>query len=180
VIVLTVDNLDGRNNETLARGMREDKRACTTCHVNNEHNVVKKAPMFAGLDISHVNELSPSNITWDFLKRLRDYVSVKLLVKGIVTGEDAALCVTHGADGVIVSNHGGRNEEHCVRRSSAFPKWWLASPVACRCSWMVESDAAPMYSRLWRSAREPWESAGPRFGGWRPLVSKGLRRSSTF
>jgi isopentenyl diphosphate isomerase/L-lactate dehydrogenase-like FMN-dependent dehydrogenase len=38
-------------------------------------------------------------------------VSVKLLVKGIVTGEDAALCVTHGVDGVIISNHGGRDEE---------------------------------------------------------------------
>ena len=67
--------------------------------------------MFAGLDISRVKEHTPSNITWDFLKRLRDLVSVKLLVKGIVTGEDAALCVTHGADGVIISNHGGRNEE---------------------------------------------------------------------
>jgi len=110
-IVLTVDNMDGRNNETLARGMREDKRVCTACHINNEHNPVKKSPMYAGLDVSHANELSPSNITWDFLKRLRDHVSGKLLVKGIVTGEDAALCVTHGADGVIVSNHGGRNEE---------------------------------------------------------------------
>jgi 4-hydroxymandelate oxidase len=38
-------------------------------------------------------------------------VSVKLLVKGIVAGEDAALAVEHGADGVIVSNHGGRAEE---------------------------------------------------------------------
>jgi isopentenyl diphosphate isomerase/L-lactate dehydrogenase-like FMN-dependent dehydrogenase len=38
-------------------------------------------------------------------------VSVKLLVKGVVTGEDAALAVAHGVDGVIVSNHGGRNEE---------------------------------------------------------------------
>ena len=30
---------------------------------------------------------------------------------GIVTGEDAAIAVEHGADGVVVSNHGGRNEE---------------------------------------------------------------------
>jgi isopentenyl diphosphate isomerase/L-lactate dehydrogenase-like FMN-dependent dehydrogenase len=110
-IVLTVDNMDGRNNETLQRGMREDKRVCAACHVNNEHDYIKKAPMFTGLDISRVKEHTPSNITWDFLKRLRDLVSVKLLVKGIVTGEDAALCVTHGADGVIISNHGGRNEE---------------------------------------------------------------------
>ncbi len=110
-VVLTVDNLMGRNNETLARAMREDKRECTACHIGNSHDFVLKAPMFAGLDVSHVTEHTPSNITWDFLKRLRDLVSVKLLVKGIVTGEDAALCVSHGADGVIISNHGGRNEE---------------------------------------------------------------------
>lgn len=110
-IALTVDNMDGRNNETLQRAMRKDTRVCTTCHIDNSHDYVPKAPMFAGLDISHIKEHTPSNITWDYLKRLRDLVSVKLLVKGIVTGEDAALCVTHGADGVIISNHGGRNEE---------------------------------------------------------------------
>jgi 4-hydroxymandelate oxidase len=110
-IALTVDNLTGRNNETLARAVREDKRECTACHIGNSHDFVPKAPMFTGLDISHVKEHTPSNLTWDYLKRLRDLVSVKLLVKGIVTGEDAALCVTHGADGVIISNHGGRNEE---------------------------------------------------------------------
>lgn len=32
-------------------------------------------------------------------------------MKGVVCGEDAALAVTHGVDGIIVSNHGGRNEE---------------------------------------------------------------------
>jgi 4-hydroxymandelate oxidase len=34
-----------------------------------------------------------------------------MMVKGVVTGEDAALAVAHGADAIIVSNHGGRNEE---------------------------------------------------------------------
>jgi (S)-2-hydroxy-acid oxidase len=110
-IVLTVDYMEGRNSETLVRGMRSDTRVCTACHVNDEHDPARKAPMYAGLDVSRVTELSPSNITWDFLKRLRELVSVKLIVKGIVTGEDAALCVTHGVDAVIVSNHGGRDEE---------------------------------------------------------------------
>ena len=110
-IVLTVDYMEGRNNETLVRGMRADTRVCTACHVNNGHDAVKKAPMYAGLDVSRVTELSPSNITWDYLKRLRELVSVTLLVKGIVTGEDAVLCVKHGVDGVIISNHGGRDEE---------------------------------------------------------------------
>ncbi|HZF14555.1 MAG TPA: alpha-hydroxy acid oxidase [Steroidobacteraceae bacterium] len=110
-IILTVDYMEGRNGETLTRAVRTDTRVCTACHVDNNHDPVTKAPMYAGLDVSRVTELSPSNITWDYLKRLRDTVSVKLLVKGIVTGEDAAKCVTHGVDGVIISNHGGRDEE---------------------------------------------------------------------
>ena len=110
-IAFTVDNMPGRNNETLLRAMREDKRDCTTCHVNNSHNPLRRSPMYEGLDVGRVKELSPSALSWDYLDRLRDLVSVKLLIKGIVTGEDAAGCVEHGADGIIVSNHGGRNEE---------------------------------------------------------------------
>jgi isopentenyl diphosphate isomerase/L-lactate dehydrogenase-like FMN-dependent dehydrogenase len=36
---------------------------------------------------------------------------MKIFIKGIVTREDAELCVEHGADGIIVSNHGGRAED---------------------------------------------------------------------
>jgi len=50
-------------------------------------------------------------MTWELLQRLRDIVSVKLIVKGIVTGEDAALTLKYGVDGLVVSNHGGRQEE---------------------------------------------------------------------
>ncbi|WP_321893243.1 alpha-hydroxy-acid oxidizing protein [Paraburkholderia tropica] len=49
-----------------------------------------------------------ASFSWDDLRRLRDEWPGKLLVKGIVTTEDAARCVEFGADGVIVSNHGGR------------------------------------------------------------------------
>ena len=42
---------------------------------------------------------------------MRDTVAVKLLLKGIVTREDAQLAVEHGVDGLMVSNHGGRAEE---------------------------------------------------------------------
>lgn len=111
-IVLTVDQLsDGRNRETFARQKQLDTRVCGDCHINNDHNFVKKAPMYSGIDISRVKRHTPANMEWSYLDRLRDLVSVKLLVKGIVAGEDAALCVQHGADGVVVSNHGGRSDE---------------------------------------------------------------------
>ena len=41
---------------------------------------------------------------------MRDSTRVKLVIKGIVTREGADLCVKHGMDGVIVSNHGGRED----------------------------------------------------------------------
>lgn len=110
-IVLTVDSMPSRNTETLTRAMRSDTRNCSACHINNSHDRLRKAPMFDGLDVSRATTISPPNITPGFLDKLRALVSVKLLVKGVVTGEDAALAVAHGMDGIIVSNHGGRNEE---------------------------------------------------------------------
>ena len=113
-IVLTVDSTvthEVRNSETLKRATRADSRVCTACHAGNRHDMWLKAPLFADLDVSHVHELSPPNLTLEWLRRLRERVRGKLIVKGIVTGEDAALAVREGIDGIIVSNHGGRNEE---------------------------------------------------------------------
>jgi len=47
----------------------------------------------------------------DYLARIRAAWPGKVVVKGIVTREDAELCLKHGVDGIIVSNHGGRAEE---------------------------------------------------------------------
>ncbi len=50
-------------------------------------------------------------MTWEFIDRLRGIVKGKLVLKGIMTGEDAKEALRHGVDGLIVSNHGGRAEE---------------------------------------------------------------------
>ena len=91
--------------------MLADSRHCEDCHTGNAHDMWRRAPMFAGLDVSHVSALAPTDLTGAFLDRLRTIVKGRLFVKGVVTGEDAALAVKHGADAIIVSNHGGRNEE---------------------------------------------------------------------
>jgi 4-hydroxymandelate oxidase len=67
--------------------------------------------VFDGFDVSKVRGLPPLNLTWDFVKRLQDTTSMQVVLKGIVTREDAELAVEHGVDGLIVSNHGGRAEE---------------------------------------------------------------------
>lgn len=50
-------------------------------------------------------------LTWEFLDRLRNETQMKILVKGIVTKEDAERCLEHSVDGIIVSNHGGRADD---------------------------------------------------------------------
>ena len=47
-------------------------------------------------------------LTWEDLGEIAAEAGVPLLVKGLLTAEDAALAVEHGAAGVVVSNHGGR------------------------------------------------------------------------
>ncbi|HME39940.1 MAG TPA: alpha-hydroxy acid oxidase [Steroidobacteraceae bacterium] len=110
-IFLTVDSPPGRNTETLLRTMRRDTRVCTQCHIGGSHDMWRKAPMFTGIDVSAVTQLSPTVLNVAFLERLRKLVTVKFLVKGIVTAEDATLAMQAGVDGVVVSNHGGRQEE---------------------------------------------------------------------
>jgi len=51
-----------------------------------------------------------SSMTWDYIDRLKAATAMKVVVKGIVTAEDASSCVRHGVDAVYVSNHGGRAE----------------------------------------------------------------------
>ena len=122
-IVLTVDGRNARrNNETLARAMLVDSRQCTDCHINNSHDSLRKSPMYQGLDMSQVTGPVPKDLTPSYLDRLRSLVKVKLLVKGIMTGDDAEVAVAHGFDGLIVSNHGGRNEETLHATIDALPE----------------------------------------------------------
>lgn len=48
------------------------------------------------------------SLSWDFIHWLRSVTKLPLLVKGIVTREDAIEAVNHGVEGIVVSNHGGR------------------------------------------------------------------------
>ena len=58
-----------------------------------------------------MTNLYGTGMTWEFVDRLRRIVKGKLVLKGIMTGEDAKEALRHGVDGIIVSNHGGRAEE---------------------------------------------------------------------
>jgi isopentenyl diphosphate isomerase/L-lactate dehydrogenase-like FMN-dependent dehydrogenase len=69
--------------------------------------------------------------------RIRDGTSMKLWIKGILTPEDAELCVEHGVDGIVVSNHGGRAEDSGLSTIEVLPE--IARAVAGRIPILIDS-----------------------------------------
>src|SRR6202167_3135139 len=110
VLAWTIDLLAGRNTETASRFRRIDNRQCTDCHGEPFGSVNQQRPMFDGLDMKGAAVNSPT-FTWEYVDRLKKATRMKLVLKGIETREDARLCVEHGVDGILVSNHGGRAAE---------------------------------------------------------------------
>jgi lactate 2-monooxygenase len=58
-------------------------------------------------------------INWDDIDRIREWTSLPVYLKGILRADDALLAVQHGADGLIVSNHGGRQIDGSVASAEA-------------------------------------------------------------
>src|SRR6266851_979379 len=108
VVVVTIDGGPPTNWETLARLRRTDTRHCYSCHGTSTQDFFARRPNFDGVDVSDPSSLDIANLTWDSIKRLRDTVRMKIVLKGILTHEDATLAANNGIDGIIVSNHGGR------------------------------------------------------------------------
>jgi 4-hydroxymandelate oxidase len=106
-VALTVDNTMGSNRETVKRFSKLDNRECLACHSADFKEALRAKPMYDGLEIPESNDYSRS-VDWEFVRRLRDATSMKVLIKGIVRGDDAALAVENGVDGIVVSNHGAR------------------------------------------------------------------------
>jgi 4-hydroxymandelate oxidase len=63
-----------------------------------------------------------SSISWRDVEWLRSITKLPIFVKGIVRGDDAQLALDHGASGVIVSNHGGRQLDTSIASARALPE----------------------------------------------------------
>ena len=77
--------------------------------------------MYDGIDMTGVGRQNPS-MDWAYVDRLRKEWKGKFFIKGIDTREDAHLCVEHGLDGILVSNHGGRSTETLRPTIQALPE----------------------------------------------------------
>jgi isopentenyl diphosphate isomerase/L-lactate dehydrogenase-like FMN-dependent dehydrogenase len=115
-IVLTVDLPVLGNRE-------KDKR----------NNVVIPPPPFVEANFADVEKRGQEwvSLTWESLSWLRSITSLPILLKGILTAEDALLAIEHAMDGIVVSNHGGRQLDSALASIDALPE--IVEAVAGRC-----------------------------------------------
>jgi 4-hydroxymandelate oxidase len=78
-----------------------------------------------------LGEVVDPSVTWRDLEWLRSCSSLPLLVKGILTEEDARLACEHDVDGIVVSNHGGRQLDGAPASLDALPE--VVDAVGGRC-----------------------------------------------
>lgn len=127
-ILVTCDNASTRKTLTFERAKRDDDRICASCHSVNPDRPkeilrgTRRRPQFSEInDLIWDSKYIATPVTWDFLKRLREVTTLPIIPKGIMSAEDAALCVEHGLDGVYISNHGGRAEDTSGSTISVLP-----------------------------------------------------------
>jgi isopentenyl diphosphate isomerase/L-lactate dehydrogenase-like FMN-dependent dehydrogenase len=82
-----------------------------------------------------VNPESPDQ-GWDFLATMKSWTDLPILVKGLLTAEDARLAVENGADGIVVSNHGARYLSHSPATFEVLPE--MVDAVAGRIPVLVD------------------------------------------
>ena len=143
-LVFTVDLFGGSNRETMIREARRDTRECVRCHLGGA-----PLPGVSGRVDDRDNRRKPNLVdydsvapipdvgtpTWEYIDRLKNSTKMKVLIKGIVTREDAAIAVKRGVDGLFVSNHGGRAENSLRATIDSLPEVMLGTrgriPVVC-------------------------------------------------
>ena len=107
-LVLTVDApLLGRRPRDVRNRFRLPEGLAVANLVPAGMGALPEAPSGSGLAAYFASLLDPA-LTWPDVEWLRSQTRLPVVVKGIVRGDDAALAVEHGAAGVVVSNHGGR------------------------------------------------------------------------
>jgi isopentenyl diphosphate isomerase/L-lactate dehydrogenase-like FMN-dependent dehydrogenase len=139
-VVLTVDLVGiGENRDRIDHFHRPDNPECQGCHGGALAKTMRGLGSFAksiGLDPLEIAS-DTMVVDWEVVARIRDATKLKLVIKGILTHEDARLCVENGVDAIVVSNHGGRSEDSGLSTIEVLPG--IADAVSGRIPILIDS-----------------------------------------
>lgn len=129
-IVVTVDAPPGGNRE---RDLRTGFKIPAEVGVPSVEAALGSG---RAVTIEETFALMDPALSWDRLAELASDCRVPLLVKGVLAAEDATLAIEHGAAGVVVSNHGGRQLDRCLATADALSE--VVDAVAGRGAVLVD------------------------------------------
>lgn len=135
-LVLTVDACYPPRRESL---IRNGFRLTPEVRLGNLRGVGLRDDLLApdgGVTPGFLGTLRLSPLTWDDVARLRELTALPVLLKGVLTAEDALLAAEHGVDGLIVSNHGARQIDGTLAAIDALPA--IADAVGTRMPLLVD------------------------------------------
>jgi 4-hydroxymandelate oxidase len=143
VAVLTVDYVGFGSQDRLRRFRgpgdpfpTTESPQCRTCHGQGTSGRVGRILTAFGQDPLEIAS-DALTLDWDYVDRIRDATSMKLVLKGILAHEDASLAVEHGVDGIIVSNHGARQMDNALSTIEVLPE--ILRAVGGRIPVMIDS-----------------------------------------
>jgi 4-hydroxymandelate oxidase len=116
---------DVRSNLSALRNPREFERSRNRRRETEPANAYGIEPRFQG------------TLDWSFFDQLRGWTDIPILMKGVLTPEDAVLAVERGADGVVVSNHGGRYLDGAPATIEVLPE--IVDALASRAPVLIDS-----------------------------------------
>lgn len=134
-LVLTLDNGASSNRERLIRERLNSKVPCNSCHKPGPQGYLSTRGSYRGLDLSAITT-HLGVYTWELIDRIRKLTNMKMVAKGIMIAEDAALSVDRGFDAVWVSNHGGRQLNSLYTPIEALPE--VVKAVNGRCPVLLD------------------------------------------
>jgi 4-hydroxymandelate oxidase len=129
-ILLTVDAPPGGNRE------RDRRNGFTLPKEMGTPGLTAATGGDRELTIEETFALMKHDLTWADLADLASECSIPVFVKGILAAEDAELAVEHGATGIVVSNHGGRQLDRSLATAEALPE--IAEAVDGRATLLVD------------------------------------------
>ena len=94
---------------------RDRRSGCQLPPLGNFTDVAATHASHAATDFGPAGGALDVGLSWDDLATIRSWSSLPLVLKGIMTAEDARLAVEHGVDGIVVSNHGARQLDRIPR-----------------------------------------------------------------
>ncbi len=115
-IVVTVDNAYQSNRDRNNRNRFDYGYMQTGVPKEGDPKPARISPASPAAWLPH----TPS-MTWEYLSWLKEGSSIPVIAKGIVHPDDALLAVKHGADAIVVSNHGGRQLDGVIGTLDALP-----------------------------------------------------------